>query len=117
MLQPELLSCDHDRDAEKSGRCALCAETDGGALQEPRLWTYYHKPIIVIIIGGLMLGAGAIISLLDSFAVIELPPAIGATCFSIGLIFVVLGMVWVPIIKDKLRRKGQLMRRGSEDDM
>lgn len=112
MPQPDVLSSDLGRDEDKSGGCALCPDRDA-VLNEPPLWTYYHKPIIVMIIGGLMLGAGAVTSLLGSFEVTEVPPAIGAVCFSIGLMFLVLGLIWLPIIKDKLRRKGRNVRRRS----
>lgn len=58
-----------------------------------------------------MLGAGGITSLLASFKVTEAPAAIAPVCYSIGFMFLLLGLIWLPIIKDKLRRKGRKQRR------
>uniref|UniRef100_A0A3Q0R8B2 Phosphoinositide interacting regulator of transient receptor potential channels n=1 Tax=Amphilophus citrinellus TaxID=61819 RepID=A0A3Q0R8B2_AMPCI len=67
--------------------------------------TYLHKPIIVMVMGSLMSAAGALLFLLQYSGVIEAPRSVASTCLSLGLMFVVMGLVWVPILKEKQRRK------------
>ncbi|KAJ8246034.1 hypothetical protein GJAV_G00262940 [Gymnothorax javanicus] len=72
---------------------------------DPPPWTHYHKPIIVLVLGGLMLGTGSVLSLLQYNQVVSLSYTMGTVCMSIGLMFLVTGLVWVPVIKQKLHRK------------
>lgn len=85
---------------EHSTRGTLCPSP------EPPRWTYFHKPIIAIVMGGLMSGVGVVLFLLHSLGVTETAHATTPACLSIGLMFVVVGLVWVPILKEKLRRTG-----------
>ena len=59
-----------------------------------------------MVMGGLMSGVGAVLFLLHYLGVTETPHATAPACLSIGLMFVVVGLVWVPILKEKLRRTG-----------
>ncbi|KAJ8363869.1 hypothetical protein SKAU_G00127000 [Synaphobranchus kaupii] len=82
----------------------LFPEGDDGAV-DPLPWTYFHKPIIVMVIGGLLLGTGSVLSLLQYAQVVSVSYTMGTVCLSIGLIFLVTGLVWLPVIKQKLQRK------------
>uniref|UniRef100_A0A674CRM2 Phosphoinositide interacting regulator of transient receptor potential channels n=1 Tax=Salmo trutta TaxID=8032 RepID=A0A674CRM2_SALTR len=90
---------------EDSVRRVLCPELDPNTPEPPR-WAYIHKPIIVMVMGALMLGAGAVLILLHSSGVTDTPHATAPVCLSIGMMFVVVGLVWIPILKDKQRRMG-----------
>ncbi|KAK6476125.1 phosphoinositide-interacting protein-like [Huso huso] len=73
--------------------------------EESSCWVYYHKPIIVMVIGGLLFAAGTVIAFLYFSRVGRVPYALGPVCLSIGLMFLVTGLVWVPVIKQKVRQK------------
>uniref|UniRef100_A0A3B4EZ48 Phosphoinositide interacting regulator of transient receptor potential channels n=1 Tax=Pundamilia nyererei TaxID=303518 RepID=A0A3B4EZ48_9CICH len=66
---------------------------------------YLHKPIIVIVMGSLMSVAGAVLLLLQYSGVTEASRSVASACLSLGLMFVAMGLVWVPILKEKERRK------------
>uniref|UniRef100_A0A8D3A5S9 Phosphoinositide-interacting protein n=1 Tax=Scophthalmus maximus TaxID=52904 RepID=A0A8D3A5S9_SCOMX len=68
-------------------------------------WAYLHKPIIVMVMGSLMCAAGGVLFLLQSSGVTEAYRSVASACGSIGLMFVVMGLVWIPILKEKRRRK------------
>lgn len=68
-------------------------------------WAYLHKPIIVMVMGSLMSAAGGLLFLLQSLGVTEASRSVASACLSIGLMFVVMGLVWIPILKEKHRRK------------
>lgn len=68
-------------------------------------WSYLHKAIIVIVMGSLMSAAGGLLFLLRSSGQTEASHSMASACLSIGLIFVVLGLVWIPVLKEKQRRK------------
>lgn len=78
---------------------------------EPPLWTYYNKPIILAVIGGLALCTGIVFYLLTEFGVSDVPHSVGPVCLSVGVMFIVVALVLLPIIKDKLRRRGPKTRR------
>ncbi|CAK6961694.1 hypothetical protein L3Q82_001125 [Scomber scombrus] len=90
---------------DDSGSQSLCPDPHVGARVAPG-WSYLHKPIIAMVMGSLMSAAGAILFLLQSSGVTEAPRSVSSACLSIGLMFVVVGLVWVPILKEKQRRKG-----------
>ncbi|CAB1438149.1 unnamed protein product [Pleuronectes platessa] len=69
-------------------------------------WSYLHKPIIVLVMGSLMSAAGGLLLLLQSTGVTEGPRSVASACVTIGLMFVVMGLVWIPVLKEKQRRKG-----------
>lgn len=73
------------------------AETSG--------WAYLHKPIIVMVMGCLMSAAGGLLILLRSSGLTEASHSVSSACLSIGLVFFVMGLVWVPVLKEKQRRK------------
>ncbi|XP_041133179.1 phosphoinositide-interacting protein-like [Polyodon spathula] len=72
--------------------------------EESSRWVYYHKPIIIMVIGGLLFAAGTVIAFLYFSRVGRVPYALGPVCLSIGLMFLVTGLVWVPVIKQKVRK-------------
>ncbi|GAA6101023.1 phosphoinositide-interacting protein-like [Tachysurus ichikawai] len=78
---------------------------------EPTLWTYYNKPIILAAIGGLALCTGIVFYLLGEFRVTDMPQSVGPVCLSVGILFIVVALVLLPIIKDKIRRQGPKTRR------
>ncbi|XP_059180095.1 phosphoinositide-interacting protein-like [Centropristis striata] len=69
-------------------------------------WAHLHKAIIVMVMGSLMCAAGGLLFLLQSLGATEAPRSVASACLSIGLMFVVMGLVWIPILKEKQRRKG-----------
>lgn len=72
---------------------------------------FLHKAIIVIVMGSLMSAVGGLLFLLHSLEAADVPRSVASACVSIGLMFVVLGVVWIPILKEKQRRK--LYSRGT----
>uniref|UniRef100_A0A8C3XPY5 Uncharacterized protein n=1 Tax=Chelydra serpentina TaxID=8475 RepID=A0A8C3XPY5_CHESE len=68
-------------------------------------WTYYNKPITLIAIGGLVFFGGIILTALY-FKYVSVPYALGPVCLSIGLMFLITGIVWMPIIKQTIRYNG-----------
>lgn len=58
-----------------------------------------------MVMGSLMSAAGGLIFLLQSLGVTEASSSVASACLSIGLMFVVMGVVWIPILKEKQRRK------------
>lgn len=78
---------------------------------EPPLWTYYNKPIILSVIGGVVLCTGIALYLLGEYGVFIVPPGMGPVCLCVGIMFIVVALVLLPIIKDKLRRRGPKTRR------
>lgn len=89
---------------DDSGSQSLCPGPDAGAAVAPG-WAYLHKPIIVMVMGSLMCAAGGLLFLLQSLEVTEASRSVASACLTIGLLFVVMGLVWVPILKEKQRRK------------
>lgn len=75
------------------------------------VWTYYNKPIILAVIGGLVLCAGIVLYLLSEFGVTGVPHGMGPVCLSVGIMLIVVALVLFPIIRDKLRRRGPKTRR------
>ncbi|CAL8302354.1 unnamed protein product [Lota lota] len=76
-----------------------------GDASEPSSWAYFHKPIIAMVMGVLMSAVGAVLLLLRALGVSEAPHAMVPACLSAGLVFVVLGLVWIPILRQKQRRR------------
>lgn len=72
---------------------------------EPPLWTYYNKPIILAVVGGLALSTGIVLYLLTEFGVADMPHSVGPVCLSVGVMFLIVALVMFPVIKDKLRRR------------
>uniref|UniRef100_A0AAY5EWN3 Uncharacterized protein n=1 Tax=Electrophorus electricus TaxID=8005 RepID=A0AAY5EWN3_ELEEL len=70
------------------------------------VWTYYHKPIFVMVLGAMVLCTAVVLYLLNVNEVGGVPQVMGPVCLSIGLMFIIVAVVWLPIIKDKLKRKG-----------
>ncbi|CAJ1080603.1 Transmembrane protein 238 [Xyrichtys novacula] len=68
-------------------------------------WAYLHKPIIVMVMGSIMCATGGLLFLLQSSGATEAPRSVASACLSIGLLFVVMGLVWIPVLKEKQRRK------------
>lgn len=91
--------------SDNSMRRTLCPEP-GYNTPEPVRWAYFHKPIIAMVMGALMSAVGAVLYLLHSSGVTEAPHGIAPACLSIGLMFMLVGLVWIPILKEKLRRRG-----------
>ncbi|XP_078274438.1 phosphoinositide-interacting protein-like [Rhinoraja longicauda] len=81
-----------------------------GERQELTQWIYYHKPVTVFAIGLLALLAGVILTVLHFIGVLDVPSVLGPVCLSIGLMFMVTGLVWIPIVKEKIRRNGLIRK-------
>uniref|UniRef100_A0A4W3HWW6 Phosphoinositide-interacting protein n=1 Tax=Callorhinchus milii TaxID=7868 RepID=A0A4W3HWW6_CALMI len=72
-------------------------------VQRCNSWEDYHKPITITVIGVLVFLVGITLTILYFTRVTEVPYALGPVCLSIGLMFIVTGLVWIPIVKQKLR--------------
>lgn len=84
--------------------------------RDPSYWLYYHKPIFMLIAGGLALAAGFVIilnssGLLTSNFTDTMPvdDEMGPLCLSVGLMFAVFGVVWTLIIKEHVKHKSTLV--------
>lgn len=83
----------------------------GGArlFQDPRHrhpgWAYLHKAITAMVIGCLASAAGGLLFLLRWVGVMEASASLASSCISMGLMLVVMGLVWIPVLKEKHRRK------------
>ncbi|XP_025062233.1 phosphoinositide-interacting protein [Alligator sinensis] len=79
-------------------------------VREESPWVYYSKPVTLVVIGGLVFFSGVVLAALH-FTKHEVPYALGPVCLSAGLMFVVMGAVWIPIIRRTVRCKGLLRRQ------
>lgn len=70
-----------------------------------RLWTAFHKPILALLVGGLLFGAGTAASLLCFTQLGNVPYLVGPVLLSVGLMFLVTGLVWMPVIKQRMEHK------------
>uniref|UniRef100_A0A3Q3H277 Phosphoinositide interacting regulator of transient receptor potential channels n=1 Tax=Kryptolebias marmoratus TaxID=37003 RepID=A0A3Q3H277_KRYMA len=82
-----------------------CFSSRANNLLNSTSWTFLHKAIITIIMGSLMSAAGVLLFLLRSPEGADPSRLVASACLSIGLMFVVVGLVWIPILKEKHRRK------------
>ncbi|KAK5611068.1 hypothetical protein CRENBAI_022642 [Crenichthys baileyi] len=89
--------------AEDMGQ-SLCSDQHTAAAASPG-WAFLHKAITTMVMGFLMSAAGALLFLLHTVGVIDVSHSVASACLSIGLMFVVVGLVWIPILKQKRRRK------------
>ncbi|XP_024140132.1 phosphoinositide-interacting protein [Oryzias melastigma] len=82
------------------GTESLCPDPPSAG--DPR-WAYLRKPITAVVMGSLMGAAGALLLLLHSSE--DAPRSVGSACLSVGLMFVAVGLVWIPVLREKRRRK------------
>ncbi|CAB1342213.1 unnamed protein product [Coregonus sp. 'balchen'] len=68
-------------------------------------WYYFTRPILAILIGGVLFGLGTALSLLYFTQVGNVPYLLGPVFLSVGLMFLVTGLVWVPVVKQRLDYK------------
>lgn len=71
---------------------------------------YYAKAIAIMVIGGIIFSVGIALAALYFAGYVKVT-MIGPVCLSIGLLLSVCGVVWLPIIKTKLKRQQQIMSR------
>ncbi|XP_015232547.1 PREDICTED: phosphoinositide-interacting protein-like [Cyprinodon variegatus] len=88
----------------ENGGQSLCSDQDTENVASPG-WAFLHKAIIAMVMGSLMSAVGAILFLLHSAGVTDVSCSVASACLSIGLVFVVMGLVWIPILKEKQRRR------------
>ncbi|XP_061477839.1 phosphoinositide-interacting protein [Rhineura floridana] len=78
-------------------------------------WDIYHKPVIVLSVGGAVFLFGVAITSLTCLTTDKKPSMsnktkeafklCGPAFLSLGLMLLVCGLVWIPIIRKKLRQK------------
>ncbi|CAO2643618.1 phosphoinositide-interacting protein [Chionomys nivalis] len=73
-------------------------------------WEIYHKPIIIMSVGAAILLFGVAITcvayiLEEKHTVVPVLKMIGPAFLSLGLMMLVCGLVWVPIIKKKQKQR------------
>lgn len=56
-------------------------------------------------IGCLASAAGGLLFLLRWVGVTEASASVASSCVSMGLLLLVMGLVWIPVLKEKQRRK------------
>ncbi|XP_070401614.1 phosphoinositide-interacting protein-like [Nothobranchius furzeri] len=67
-------------------------------------WTILNKAIITMVMGFLMSAAGILLFALRSPRGADPSRSVASACLSVGLMFVVVGLVWVPVLKEKHKR-------------
>uniref|UniRef100_A0A8C7EH45 Uncharacterized protein n=1 Tax=Nothoprocta perdicaria TaxID=30464 RepID=A0A8C7EH45_NOTPE len=79
-------------------------------------WCYYSRPATLLVVGGLLVAGSAAMGALHLSRHAAIPHALGPVCLSIGLVFLVTGIVWMPVAAQTARHKGLLraMSRGIE---
>lgn len=70
---------------------------------------YYQKAIVIMAVGGLLLATGIVLAVLLFSGIYKKYQIVGPICLAIGLLMMICGLVWVPIIKTKLKRQQQLI--------
>ncbi|XP_078426722.1 phosphoinositide-interacting protein [Cetorhinus maximus] len=69
-------------------------------------WEIYHKPIFVMSVGGAFFFLGSIMTGLYFAQIIKKTcNVLGPAFLSIGMMFLVFGLVWLPILKEKRKQK------------
>uniref|UniRef100_A0A667Y2E6 Phosphoinositide interacting regulator of transient receptor potential channels n=1 Tax=Myripristis murdjan TaxID=586833 RepID=A0A667Y2E6_9TELE len=98
-------SSQEGEDAEAS--VPLNSVLDGASprRESPSCCLFYYKPVLAIGIGALLFGSGTAVSLLYFTQVGHIPYLLGPLFLSVGLMFLVTGLVWIPIIKQSLEHK------------
>ncbi|XP_078482219.1 uncharacterized protein LOC104266546 [Ciona intestinalis] len=89
---------------------AAGAAAKGGERLAQAKRTYYRKAIALMVVGGVIFTLGIALAALY-FAGYPTIQMAGPVCLSIGLLLGVCGIVWIPIIKTKLKRQQQVMTR------
>ncbi|KAK5905645.1 hypothetical protein CgunFtcFv8_001584 [Champsocephalus gunnari] len=70
-------------------------------------WAHLHRAVIVLVMGFLMCAVGGLLFLLLALGVTEGPPRpVASACLSLGLLLGLMGLLWIPVLKEKQRRKG-----------
>ncbi|XP_070837802.1 phosphoinositide-interacting protein-like [Chaetodon trifascialis] len=72
------------------------------AVGAPSCWLLFFKPIAAIGVGTLLFGSGTTWSLLYFTQVGNVPYLLGPLLLSVGLMFLVTGLVWIPMLKQSL---------------
>ncbi|NXK98858.1 PIRT protein, partial [Formicarius rufipectus] len=77
-------------------------------------WDIYHKPVIVVSVGAAIFLFGTVITSLSCFLTnnTKVYKMCGPAFLSLGLMLLVCGLVWIPIIrkKQKQRQKSQFLQ-------
>ena len=72
---------------------------------------YYQKAIAIMVIGGLIFSSGIVFAILHFADYFKQVVMLGPICLAIGLLMVICGLVWLPIIKTKLKRQENVLNR------
>ncbi|KAK5855606.1 hypothetical protein PBY51_007269 [Eleginops maclovinus] len=67
--------------------------------EAPSCWRLYFRPILAIGVGALLFGSGTALSLLYFTQTAGVPYLLGPLLLSVGLMFLVTGLVWIPVLK------------------
>ncbi|XP_035987931.1 phosphoinositide-interacting protein-like [Fundulus heteroclitus] len=87
---------------EEASAEGLCSEAAAAASPG---WAFLHKPIITLVMGSLMSAAGVLLFWLRRAGVTDVSCSAASACLSTGLMFVAVGLVWIPVLKEKRRRQ------------
>ncbi|XP_042360244.1 phosphoinositide-interacting protein-like, partial [Plectropomus leopardus] len=68
----------------------------------PSCWLLYFKPIMAVSVGMLLFGSGTALSLLYYTHVGNVSYLLGPLFLSVGLMFLVTGLIWIPVLKQSL---------------
>ena len=94
-------------DAFKSARSGAKGEAKFANVKKK----YYQKAIALMVIGGLIFSTGIVFAVLHFAGYITEIRIVGPICLAIGLLMIICGIVWLPIIKTKLKRQESVMSR------
>lgn len=98
----------HGGGAMEAAGAGSAPDEDARLFEDPRRppgWAYLHKAITVMAIGCLASAAGGLLFLLRWAGATEASASAASSCVSVGLMLVVMGLVWIPVLKEKRRRK------------
>ncbi|XP_044839446.1 phosphoinositide-interacting protein isoform X2 [Mauremys mutica] len=70
-------------------------------------WEIYHKPIVVVSVGGAIFLFGVVVTSLSCFITtnVVVYKMCGPAFLSLGLMLLVCGFVWIPVIRKKQRQR------------
>ncbi|KAJ7316150.1 hypothetical protein JRQ81_002312 [Phrynocephalus forsythii] len=96
--------------------CISSRSESGWSTPPPNKWDIYHKPVIVLSVGGAVFLFGVALTSLTCLTIDQnntinsnttkkVFKLSGPAFLSLGLMLLVCGLVWIPIIRKKLRQK------------
>uniref|UniRef100_A0A672Z1F9 Phosphoinositide interacting regulator of transient receptor potential channels n=1 Tax=Sphaeramia orbicularis TaxID=375764 RepID=A0A672Z1F9_9TELE len=93
------------QDADTGASTTLSPLQDVDPSPAPPCGLLYWRPLLAMAVGALMFGSGTVVSLLYFTRVGHVPYLLGPLFLSVGLMLLVTGLVWIPMLKQSLEHK------------